>query len=93
MTKRTDGFTLVPWCYGKIFTCDMTVETTLAISYLASSSRSANSVAQNAAVGKMKKYSQPPVCYKFQPMVLESLEDINSLAIVVLSEAEQSGVW
>ena len=68
--KRPDGLTLVPWSCGKALTWDVTVATTLAESYIVSSSRSAGAAAENAAVRKTEKYSHLPSCYIFQPIAL-----------------------
>ena len=84
--KRPDGLTLVPWSLGKALTWDVTVATTLAESYIVSSSRSAGAAAEHAAIRKTDKYSQLPACYIFQPIALETLGAINTSAIEFLSE-------
>ena len=81
--KRPDGRKLVPWCRGKALTWDVTVATTLADSFIASSSKSA---AEKAAARKTDKYSQLPSCYIFQPIALETLGAINTSAVDILSE-------
>ena len=84
--KRPDGLTLVPWSRGKALTWDVTVATTLADSYVASSSRSAGAAAEKAAARKTDKYSQLPSCYIFQPIALETLGAINTSAVDILNE-------
>jgi len=84
--KRPDGLTLVPWSRGKSLTWDVTVVTTLAESYISSSSRSAGAAAENAAVRKTSKYSDLPSCHIFQPIAIETLGVINTSAVEVLSE-------
>ena len=53
--KHPDGLTLVPWSRGKALTWDVTVATTLADAYIASSSRSAGAAAEKAAARKTNK--------------------------------------
>jgi len=55
--KRPDGLTLIPWQVGKPLTWDVTVVSTLADSYLHSTSNSAGSAAETASVRKESKYS------------------------------------
>ena len=84
--KRPDGLTLIPWSDGKALTWDVTVTTTLAESYIMSSSRSAGAAAEIAAVRKTDKYSQLPSCYTFQPIALETLGAMNTSAVETLSK-------
>ena len=60
--------------------------TTLAESYIASSSRSAGAAAENAAGRKTNKYSDLSSCYIFQPIAIETLGAINTSAIDILSQ-------
>jgi len=85
-SKRPDGLTLIPWSNGKCLTWDVTVVTTLADSYISSSSRSSGAAAENAALRKTNKYAALPSCYIFQPIALETLGAVNTSAIEVLSE-------
>ena len=55
--KRPDGLTLIPWQGGKSLTWYVTVVSTLADSYLHSTSRSAGSAAEAASVRKESKLS------------------------------------
>jgi len=55
--KRPDGLTLIPWQGGKPLTWDVTVVSTLADSYLHSTSHSAGSAAETASIRKESKYS------------------------------------
>jgi len=50
--KRPDGLTLIPWQGGKFLTWDVTMVSTLADSYLHSTSHSAGSAAETATVRK-----------------------------------------
>ena len=84
--KRPDGLTLVPWFRGKALTWDVTVVTTLPESYISSSSRSAGSAAEIAALRKTNKYAALPSCYIFQPIALETLGALNTSAVEVLTE-------
>jgi len=58
--KRPDGLTLIPWQGGKPLTWDVTVVSTLADSYLHSTSHSAGSAAETASNRKETKYSSLP---------------------------------
>ena len=84
--KRPDGLTLVPWSCGKALTWDVTVATTLADSYIVSSSRAAGSAAEAAALKKIEKYADLPASYLFKPVAFESLGVINSSAVDLLNE-------
>src|SRR4051812_36989462 len=84
--KRPDGLTLVPWSCGKSLTWDVTVATTLADSYITSSSQSAGSAAELAAANKRVKYAGLSANYTFQPLAFETLGAINTSAVEVLSE-------
>ena len=55
--KRPDGLTLVPWQGNKPLTWDVKVVSTLADSYLHSTSHSAGSAAETASIRKESKYS------------------------------------
>jgi len=62
--KRPDGLTLIPWQGGKPLTWDVTVVSTLADSYLHSTSHSAGSAAETASIRKKPYFSQifPTMC-------------------------------
>ena len=66
--KRPDGLTLIPWQGGKSLTWDVTVVSTVADSYLHSTSRSAKA----ACVRKESKYSTLPSDLIFQPVAMET---------------------
>ena len=70
--KRLDGLTLIPWQRGKPLTCDVTVVSTLAASYLSYSARSAGAAADLAASRKEAKYTSLTNSYIFQPIAVES---------------------
>ena len=55
--KRPDGLILIPWQGSKPLTWDVTVVSTLADSYLHSTSHSAGSAAETASIRKEAKYS------------------------------------
>ena len=84
--KRPDGLTLIPWQGGKPLTWDVTVVSTLADSYLHSTSHSAGSAAETASVRKESKYSSLPPDYMFQPVAIETLGLINASTLNFLSE-------
>ena len=84
--KRPDGLTLIPWQGGKPLTWDVTVVSTLADSYLHSTSHSAGSAAETASIRKESKYSSLPPEYLFQPVAIETLGPLNASALNFLSE-------
>jgi len=63
--KRRDGLTLIPWQGGKPLTWDVTVVSTLADSYLHSTSHCAGSTAETASDRKETKYSFLPPDFIF----------------------------
>ena len=71
--KQPDGLTLIPWQGGKPLTWDVSVVSTLADSYLHSTSHSASSAAETASIRKESKYSSLPPEYLFQPVAIETL--------------------
>ena len=83
--KRPDGLTLIPWQDGKPLTWDVTVVSTLADSYLHSTSHSAGSAAETASIRKESKYSSLPPEYWFQPVAVETLGPLNASAVNFLS--------
>ena len=84
--KRPDRLTLIPWQGGKPLTWDVTVVSTLADSYLHSTSHSAGSAAESASIRKESKYSSLPPEYLFQPVAIETLGPLNASAVNFLSE-------
>ena len=84
--KRPDGLTLIPWQVGKPLTWDVTVVSTLADSYLHSTSNSAGSAAETASTRKESKYSSLPPDYIFQRVAIETFGPLNSSALNFLSE-------
>ena len=84
--KRPDGLTLIPWQGGKPMTWDVTVVSTLADSYLHSTSHSADSAAETASNRKETKYSSLPSDYIFQPVAIETLGSLNASGLNFLSE-------
>jgi len=67
-------------------TWDVTVVSTLAASYLHSTSRSAGSAAEAATVMKKSKYSTLPPDLIFQPIAMETHGPLNASAMNFLSE-------
>ena len=84
--KRPDGLTLIPCQGGKPLTWDVTVVSTLADSYLHSTSDSAGSAAETASIRKETKYSSLPPDFVFQPVAIETLGPLNASALNFLSE-------
>jgi len=84
--KRPDGLTLIPWQGGKPLTWDVTVVSTLAVSYVQSAGRGAGSVAELAAERKSAKYTELLPSYIFQPIAVENLGPINSSAIDFIND-------
>lgn len=84
--KRPDGLTLVPWSAGKSVLWDVTVIDTLAQSYLPSTSTSAGSAAEIAALRKEDKYASATANYTFIPIALETLGAIGTKATSFLRE-------
>jgi len=78
--------TLIPWQNGKALTWDVTVAATLADSNISASARSAGAAVELAATRKITKYCNLPAAYMFQPIALETLGAINSLACEFLSD-------
>ena len=87
MSTVSHSFTLIPWQGGKPLTWDVTVVSTLADSYLHSTSHSAGRAAETASVRKKSKYSTLPSDYIFQAVAFETLEPLNASALYFLSEA------
>jgi len=60
---------------------DVTIVSTLADSYLHSTSHSAGSAAETASVRKETKYSSLPSDFIFQPVAIETLGPLNAFAV------------
>ena len=69
-----------------LLTWDVTVVSTLADSYLHSTSDSASSAAETASNRKETKYSPLPPDFIFQPVAIETLGPLNASALNFLSE-------
>jgi len=87
--KRPDRLTLIPWHGGKPLTWDVKVVSTLADSYLHSTSHYAGSVAEAASVRKESKYSSLPPEYLFKPVAIETLGPLNASALNFSSEVDR----
>ena len=81
--KRPDGLTLIPWREGRCLVWDVTVADTNAASYLPSTSISAGSAAELAAVRKQAKYAQR---YEFVPIAVESHGSYSATATALLAD-------
>ena len=99
--KRPDGLTLIPWREGRCLVWYVTVADTTAASYLQSTSISAGSDAELAAVRKLAKYAELAQRYKFVPIAMEShgtycatatalLADLGRRLSVATSEAKET---
>ena len=84
--KRPDGLSLIPWQEGKCLTWDVTVADTLAATYLASVSTTADSVAEGAASRKDNKYSAFAQSHVCVALAIEALGPINFKGLKLLSE-------
>ena len=84
--RRPDGLSLIPWHGGKSVTWDVTVVCALANSYVELAAMEAGVVAEHAAANKIDKYSSLPGYYIFEPVAVDNLGSLNSLAVVLLSD-------
>ena len=83
--KRPDWLTLVPSQSGKSLTWDVTVVCPLADSYVASAAREARSVAEQAAVKKVNKFTALTADFHFEPVAVEMLGPISESTCDFLS--------
>ena len=84
--KRPDGLTLIPWLEGRCLVWDVTVADTTAASYLPSTSISAGSAAELAAVGKQAKYAELVQRYEFVPIAVDSHSTYSATATALLAD-------
>ena len=70
--KRPDGVSLLPWREAKCLIWDVTCSDTFAPSHLASSSRDAGVVAEQAERAKQSKYSSLQSKLHFVPVAVET---------------------
>lgn len=80
--KRTHGLTLNPWSEGRGATWDVTVNDTVAHSYLSSSSAHA---AEAAAERKISKYTDIACTHPFLSIAFETLGPINQVGADFIS--------
>jgi hypothetical protein len=84
--KRPDGLTLIPWQGGRSLVWDVTVVSTLAVSYVDMAATGAGLVAEQAADRKSVKYTDLAANYIFQPIAVENLGPLNSSALIFLND-------
>ena len=84
--KWPDGLTLIPWCVGRCLVWDVTVADTTAASYLPSTSISAGSAAEWAAVRKQAKCADLAQRYEFVPIAVESHGTYSATATAFLAD-------
>jgi len=75
-----DGNTLIPWRRGRPLTWDVTVCTTVAVSYLTAASHTAGADAEQATDRKCSKYTKLSSTHEFQPVAVESDSTVSFLA-------------
>ena len=84
--KRPDGLSVIPWQAGKCLKWDVAAADTLAATYLAPASTTADSVAEGAASRKANKFSAIAQSHVFVPLAIETLGQINFKGLKFLSE-------
>ena len=84
--KRPDGLTLIPWRKGRCLVWDVTVADTTAASYLPSTSISAGSAAELAAVRKQAKHAELAQRYEFVPIAVDSHGTYSVTATALLAD-------
>ena len=88
--KRPDGLTLIPWHEGRCLVWDVSVADITAASYLPSTSISAGSAAELAAVRKQAKYAELAQRYEFVPIAVESHGTYLTTATALLADLGRS---
>ena len=84
--KRPDDLTLIPWQSGKSLCCDVTVTCPLADSYVTRAAQEAGAAAELAASHKLEKYANIDAGYLLEPIAVETLGAINTLACHFLND-------
>jgi len=80
--QRPDGVTLLPWKRGKCITCGVTVNDTLAQSYV----QTPGAAAEAAAERKTNEYLPLTQSYSFVPAAVETMGAINKDVMDFLSD-------
>ena len=84
--KRPDGTTLIPWSHGLAMAWDVTVPDTYAASHISSTSSTPAAAAEQAATGKIAKYSNISGTHQFIPIAIETGGSWCQAAIRFISE-------
>ena len=84
--KRPDDLTLIPWQAGKNLVWDITVVSTIANSYLTSTSVTAGSADDLAASRKEGIYVDMATAHIFLPLAFETIGSICSKTLAFLNE-------
>ena len=84
--KRPDGYTLIPWHAGRNLTWDVSINNTVAASYLPLSSTAAGGAAEMASEKKVEKYSELSTTSCFCSIIMETFGPINDLGLALLTE-------
>ena len=84
--KRPNGLSLIPWQSGKSLLWDVTVADTLAVSHLATTSRTAGGAAESTGDKKDSKYRELASSHIFVPIACETMGPLNSKAHTFLAD-------